>query len=355
MKHSIATLILLFASAAFATSPAIDFSGVQENLSGEPTQVLTLGTVHIAGQDEDTLPTEHLSMLLDKLEAFAPDVIAIESMPGESCDLLMRYASVYPDVWNTYCFDPQPALTSLNLSPSQAASELWAQLRDKAEPWTPAQRRHLAALFYAAGNPYSAALHWRQLDKDERKTDNHINDALLEAIEKRLASRNEVNVIAAALAARLNHDQLWPMDDHTADRIIARAQTNPYPVLSEEVWSKMPTENREHYEEGLAMFGSPDGVLRAYRHLNTPRSQQLTIDGDFGAAAAHNATTRQYVAWWQARGLRMAANVIEAAGNQPGAKVLVLVGASHKAYFDAYLDQMHDIKIVDVESVLGDD
>ena len=61
---------------------------------------------------------------------------------------------------------------------------------------------------------------------------------------------------------------------------------------------------------------------------------------------------RTYLAWWQTRGLRMAANVVEGAGNQPGAKVLVIVGASHKSYFDAYLDQMHDIEIVDVDTIL---
>jgi hypothetical protein len=50
----------------------------------------------------------------------------------------------------------------------------------------------------------------------------------------------------------------------------------------------------------------------------------------------------------------MAANVLEAAGNQPGAKVLVITGSSHKSYFDLYLDQMHDIELVSIESVLGD-
>jgi len=28
------------------------------------------------------------------------------------------------------------------------------------------------------------------------------------------------------------------------------------------------------------------------------------------------------------------------------------VGSSHKAYFDAYLDQMHDVELVSVEAVL---
>jgi len=48
----------------------------------------------------------------------------------------------------------------------------------------------------------------------------------------------------------------------------------------------------------------------------------------------------------------MAANIVEAAGNRPDAKVLVIVGASHKPYFEAYLDQMHHIELVDVDEVL---
>jgi len=34
--------------------------------------------------------------------------------------------------------------------------------------------------------------------------------------------------------------------------------------------------------------------------------------------------------------------------------VLVIVGSSHKAYFDAYLDQMHDWELIGVDAVLHD-
>lgn len=58
--------------------------------------------------------------------------------------------------------------------------------------------------------------------------------------------------------------------------------------------------------------------------------------------------------WWQTRGLRMAANVIKAAGNHPGATVLVIVGASHKPCFDACPDQRHDVELVSLDAVLHD-
>ena len=98
-------------------------------------------------------------------------------------------------------------------------------------------------------------------------------------------------------------------------------------------------------------------MLAGYRFINAPAYQQATINADFGLAAAtpdNDAVARQYVSWWQTRGLRMAANVVEAAGNEPGARMLVIVGSSHKAYFDAYLDQMHDWELIGVDAVLHD-
>jgi hypothetical protein len=48
----------------------------------------------------------------------------------------------------------------------------------------------------------------------------------------------------------------------------------------------------------------------------------------------------------------MVANVRAAFAQRPGARVLDIVGVSHKAYYDAYLDMMHDVKLVDAEAVL---
>lgn len=339
---------------AAGVPPAVDFSGIQDDLAGEPTRVLTFGTVHLRQQPEDVLPLEDLSLVLGKLEDFAPDIITIETMPGESCERLKRYEAVYPGVWDRYCIDPQPALDSLNTTMPEAMAALWELRDEKPKPWSAADRRRLAALFWATGNPYSAVVQWYKLPEVERKAADGVSEELLEAINRRIASRDESNVIAAVLAHRLGHEEVFPMDDHTADRVIIRAEENPYPVLGEHVWGKAAPEGRALYEETLGLLGSPEGVLAAYRVLNSRRSQELTIAGDFGAAAAYSEVTRPYVAWWQARGLRMAANVVEAAGNHPGAKVLIVVGASHKAYFDAYLDQMHDIELVDVEQVLAD-
>ena len=50
--------------------------------------------------------------------------------------------------------------------------------------------------------------------------------------------------------------------------------------------------------------------------------------------------------------VRTVADIRAAMAAQPGARALVIVGASHKGYFEAYLNMMHDIRLVDAEAVL---
>lgn len=331
---------------------AIDFSGLQEPVAGEPTEVLVLGTFHIAQLEEEQFPIENLKLLIERLLDFAPDIIAIESVPGTSCESILQYRSEYPGVWDRYCTDTTPALQSLGLSTSEAYAELSRLLSQEADKKTPDLTRRMTALFYATGNPYSALVQWYSLGPSEKRVSDGVSKRLIEELENLAKSRNENTVLGAYLASQLGHEQVYPIDDHTADAILTRAPDDLYSILSHSVWGKHTSEAGSYHKKALGMLGTPSGVLAAYRYINSPNVQRLTVDADFGMAAAHSETTRQYVAWWQARGLRMAANLIEATGNEPGAKALVIVGSSHKPYFDAYLNQMHDIALVSVMEIL---
>ncbi|MNL51075.1 hypothetical protein D3C87_1741430 [compost metagenome] len=59
-----------------------------------------------------------------------------------------------------------------------------------------------------------------------------------------------------------------------------------------------------------------------------------------------------YLANWETRNLRMVANMRDVMGVKPGVKMLTLVGGSHKGYYEAYLNQMHDVVLADVNAVL---
>ncbi|MEM1379931.1 MAG: DUF5694 domain-containing protein [Pseudomonadota bacterium] len=352
----IAAAVTALMSVAFASEPAVDFSGVKDPVAGGPTQVLVLGTTHLNQIPTDMFEPDHLSKVLKKLEAFAPDVVAVEAVGGLTCDALFRHESLYPEVGETYCYDPQPALDGLQMTAPEAIAAYWREIGSLDGKISNEQRRRLAALAYGAREQWTAALHWRALPKRQRKADAFVTDALVEQLNSLLASRNESNLIGVELASRLRHNRVAAMDDHSADFILNRADDVLWETM-QKIWAQDDPQTDAVLEQAQQYLGSADSVLEGYRYINTAAYQKALIANDFALAAAttDNANiSRHYLAWWQARGLRMAANVIEASGNKPGAKVLVIVGASHKAYFDAYLDQMHDIEVVSVADVLAD-
>ena len=102
-------------------------------------------------------------------------------------------------------------------------------------------------------------------------------------------------------------------------------------------------------------LSSAEGVLAMYRADNAPGQAALIYNSDFGAAMNEPSAQRygrKYLGYWETRNLRMAANIRDVMGMRPGERMLVIVGASHKAYLDAYLHQMHDVRVVDAAAVL---
>ena len=89
--------------------------------------------------------------------------------------------------------------------------------------------------------------------------------------------------------------------------------------------------------------------------MNAADAPALIYRSDFGAALAEPSGRgfgRNYVGYWETRNLRMVANMRDVLGRYPGTRMLTIVGASHKGYYEAYLNQMHDVHLVDASAVL---
>ena len=116
------------------------------------------------------------------------------------------------------------------------------------------------------------------------------------------------------------------------------------------------TRRGDIYKDWNARLNAGDlSVIEWYRMMNTPEHSRLTMEGDFGAAAgarSPSGTGRQYLAYWETRNLRMVANLRHVIG--PGRRVLALVGASHKPYYERYLGMTSDVELVPVDAVLDD-
>jgi hypothetical protein len=61
---------------------------------------------------------------------------------------------------------------------------------------------------------------------------------------------------------------------------------------------------------------------------------------------------RTRVALWETRNLHMVGHIQRMIAQHPGERILVIVGSSHKPFFDAYLRQMMGVQVVDAETVL---
>jgi hypothetical protein len=195
---------------------------------------------------------------------------------------------------------------------------------------------------------------WLRLPEAERHAGDGLDDALLAVLEKQRSRRNEDTLLAAPLAAALGLERVVAMDDHTSDVMIADEQG--FGAALKKAWDNPATARRRKADESFASrLGDPQAVLEMYRGMNEPSQAKLVFDSDFGAALEEGSPQhfgRNYVGYWETRNLRMASNIRDAIAAQPGSRTLVIVGAAHKGYLDAYLNQMHDVRIVNAMQVL---
>lgn len=349
----VALALAVAALPAVAQTPAFDPRSWHGQHIGEPTQVLTLGSPHLNQLPVTVTPTM-LAPLLEKLAAFRPEIITHEGISGEQCDVLRRYPARYPGMFDTYCWGTEEAAKATGLDVPAAMAAVEATLAQWPAQPTARQRRQLAATFLAAGDLPSAQIQWLRLEQDERRAGDGINEALVKKLSPRAGKPNETFEIAVALAVRLGLDRIYAVDDHTADSIQALAGPGFSPAL-QTIWSSASFPEATEYGERARSLTDGASVLAMYRFVNAPRSQVAFIKGDYHLALNTPSSEqygRQYVAWFETRNLRMAANIRAVFGNHPGARVLNIVGLSHKPYYDAYLGMMSDVKLVDAEIVL---
>ena len=181
-----------------------------------------------------------------------------------------------------------------------------------------------------------------------------LDQSLVDILEKQAIRRDESLMIAARLAARLGLERVYPIDDHSADSVVD--DDTAYGKALSAAWDNPATATRTATNRAIdARLAEPGGVLAAYRAYNAPTLGALAYRSDFGAALEESSSQRygrQYVGYWETRNLRMAANIRDILGRYPGTRMLVVVGASHKAYLEAYLDAMHDVRLIDASTLL---
>jgi hypothetical protein len=331
----------------------------QSKVAGQLTQILVLGSMHLSGTPENWDPSV-LEPVLTKLAAFRPNVIAIEAQSGQSLSKLWQYREIYGDTATTYgariMIMAAAGSVGTNMDMPQAEAEARRQLLAWPVSPTPGQRRHLAALFATAGDPFSALVQWWRLDSAERKAGDGITATLAAQLDELGRRRNEDNLIGSRLAARLGLERLYPMDAQDDDTFTPQQSEEFSKTVFPSLMGPFNANPRlRAVSELVQHLGTGEETLAAYRLANAPETghQQADVEwlGVIDRPIVHD-VGRIRMGGWEVRNLRMAANIREAASRVPGGRVLVIVGAGHKPWLQAYLSMMADVKIVDAEEVL---
>jgi len=350
---------LTCAPGALAQSRPFDPRAYQERVVGAPTQILVLATPHLSGTPEGW-DAANLEPLLERLAAFRPDAIMIEALSGESIDALSRYREIYPNVVTNYA-GFTIAITAMagvgvDMDAPQAEAEARRVLADwPAEP-SAAQRRRLAALLAASGDPSSALVQWWRLAPEERIAGDGVTTRLLSALDELAARKNENHLIAARLAARLGLERVYATDDHH-EGDPGGSIDEDFRAFYEGPWGQEIMANPAFtpLREASQNLGTPDQLMATYRMLNTNASGRTDADGQWLSMInrqSPNMVGRARVAFWETRNLRQIAHIREVSARYPGRRLLVIVGSAHKPWFDAYLRMMSDVEVVDATRAL---
>lgn len=340
----------LFAAALpFAAQAQIDLASFDRDMAGTKARVLVLGTTHLSAMPA-SFDAKALDGLLDRLAAFRPQVITVEDEPGEDCDLAARRPEKYGA---DYCAPNDAAQRATGLSVPAALAEADRTLKAWPAAPTPAQRRRLAAVFLAAHDRASSYVQWLQLPAAERRAGDGLDAVLVEQLRKTATRNNESYQIAARLAARLGLPRVHPVDNHTGDRVDV-PDFKGFVREIEAAWAAGGAQLKENEQGENALARSAD-LLPLYRAINDPARLRVLAEANVVPAmraASKTGYPQVWVAGWEIRNLRMVANIRETFRERPGARVLSIVGASHKPWFDSWLGQLQGVEIVDALEVL---
>ncbi|MBB6226581.1 DUF5694 domain-containing protein [Polymorphobacter multimanifer] len=292
--------------------------------------------------------------LLQRLAKWSPTAVASENISGLQCDAMRRQRERQAEAVETYCYDPAAAGRAVGLDVPAANAEAERMLANWPATPSAAQRRRLSLVFLAAGEPASATVQWFRLPIAERRVDRGLTKPLVAYLQAQMTRKSETELVAAQLAARSGLERVWSVDDQSF--VGAPVDEKAYGAAVARAWDNPATKARAAANEALyAGIGQPNGLLDLYRALNAPSLAAEAYQSDWGAAlteASEQAYGRRYVAYWETRNLRMVANIREVLGRAPGTRLVAIVGASHKPYYEAYLNQMRDVTLVDVQPVL---
>jgi hypothetical protein len=325
------------------------------------TEVFVLGSVHLSNVADQFEPSM-IDSLMTALNAFAPQAIAVERLPGRQVAAMERWGGRLDEVNERYAGSflhhghlvREQADWSWSKA-NQRADSLLAMARSDSLAFGAENRLSLIRSLTASYRLASAALQWRYLSSEDRSSQTLLPDTTARWLNSRLDAATETQSIGTRLAYRRGHQRVYPMDYQAEHDLMVDIDTLYSRVMKsveKEVMSD-PTIKRTF---SLQKSGLESGsLLPLYRHMNTEEWGRDRVDVHWKELLRRSTPENvgpARVAIYETRNLHMVGHIQRMIAQHPGERVLVVVGGSHKPLFDAYLRQMMGVKVVDAEEVI---
>jgi len=314
---------------------------------GARTQVLVLGTPHLRTLGKQ-FKAAGLERLLAILAGFKPDLVCVEALSGEavaclttqtdpaSKTILEAFASRQVRLGKT-------AQGLLRCTSAEAAARA-AELLKARERLDEEARSRLILHLLAAFDECSAMLHWSAASAKVQALLAKQVPEFDQSVRTQLGTADEIGALAVPLAARLKLPKITAVDDHYDDLVLQSVPpadleaVAKHPLFPETVNASIYRDSEKTLEEA----NRQGDLARAYALLNSRAymTQDVATQwGFFFKTRLPSGVDRRRYALWEARNLKIAANIACAASSVIGGRVLVIIGAAHKPFLDDYLSR----------------
>lgn len=357
-------LLILVLAPALGHAQAPDESPLRASVpDSAATEVFVLGTPHLSGV-ADRFEPSMVDALIAALDDFGPDAIAVEKISGRQAAAMERWGGRFDRVAERFAgaflYHGNRIQEDTGWSWSEAnrrADSLLAVARSDSAALDAERRLTLIRSLTAAYRLPSATLHWKSLAPEERSAQDVLPDTTAADLNTRLDAANEVYSIGMRLAHERGLQRLYPIDDQTEKDRVAEV----FPVISTAIGDSIRALFKTHpvfrRADSLEQAGLDAGtLLPMYRYVNQETVGRANVKLQSGTlldADLSDAAGDRWVALWQTRNLHMVGHIQRVIAQHPGERVLVIVGSSHKLFFDVYLRRMMGVQVVEAETVLS--
>ena len=320
------------------------------------TELLILGTAHLSRLDG--LEPEMVEPILAVLENYGPNLIAIESSSATSVQAMLAQPKLHVEPLTSYAklHSEMGLLAQNSLGISwREATETHSEKKHpcRSEPAT----EHCILIALASFEYYTAFVRWNYLSATRKSQFISKHPVIGERLQRFESSKNEYIILAAELAKRLKHDRLYQIDDHLEKgptNIMLDHVGNGFDPI-QTFWNSTRYDHRGPKNSRIRSQAiKPGGLMRLYLWLNSEEYMAFDYDTQFAPMDQGKVGDSGYVfrAYFEARNLRMAANITNVLAENPISKMVVIVGASHKKFLDSYFEMMPWVTVVQLPTII---